>query len=506
MEGRRETGNFVRTNQRVQVDWDQVNWFQVNHQVESKQQEIFRETQIGNFRKVNQFQKLLVRSLSARLWAVHLVTERNKGKTTMGIDGRLYRTNEQKVGLTESLLFKNYKPAPVKIRWIAKPSGGKRKLGIPTIKDRAMQSLILLALEPEWEAKFEPHSFGFRPGRSAIDAVNHIWTTLTHQKGRRPHPGWIFDADISKCFDNIDHEALLMRLNGNPFRKYIRAWLKCGAISQVGFERTEKGTPQGGVISPLLANIALDGMERQFGIYSRTGTYLSPSKRRKNNKDVAFFRYADDFIVVAPSRGVIVNYIIPKVKSFLQSVGLLLNEGKTRIVNVSDGFEFLGFKFQRYFRRDGSIKEFAYFPSRKRLDRFITNLKNYLKYNWNVDVKILINGLNKRIRGFCNYYKWSKALKSFAYLSHRIWEVLWQWARKRHPRKRGRKWIRNHYWRAIGNSKWTFSHQGVHLIEPYTLTLNGGNGQNFGFTRAPMIQMPRLIGNIVGKGEQVIVK
>jgi len=188
------------------------------------------------------------------------------------------------------------------------------------------------------------------------------------------------------------------------------------------------------------------------------------------DKDVAFFRYADDFIVIAPSREVITRYIIPKVKSFLLEIGLNLNEAKTRIVNISEGFRFLGFEFRRFYRRDGSIKEFSHFPSRERLDRFLANLKLYIRSNWNVDVKDLIRGLNRRIRGFCNYYKWSKAYKAFSYLSHRIWEILWQWAKRRHRRKRGRKWIRDRYWKSIGNSKWIFSFEGVHMIEPYSLT------------------------------------
>ena len=462
--------SFVHTNQRVQIDWESVSWSQVKHKVEKIQQKIFRDTQTSNFRSVNQLQKLLVRSLFARLWAVKLVTEVNRGKNTPGIDGHVYKTSKEKIKLAESLIFKNYKPFPVKIRWISKPSGGKRKLGIPIIRDRAMQALVLMALEPEWEAKFEPHSFGFRPGRSAIDAVSHIWNTLIHRKGRRPHPGWVFDADISKCFDNIDHNAILSKIEGSPFQGIVRSWLKSGSIDRVGFERTKKGTPQGGVISPLLANIALDGLERLFGIYSRTGKYRPPSCRNRMDKDVAFFRYADDFIIIAPSREVITRYIVPKVKSFLLEIGLSLNEAKTRIVNISEGFKFLGFEFRRFYRRDGSIKEFSHSPSRERLDRFLANLKLYIRFNWNVDVKDLIRGLNRRIRGFCNYYKWSKAYQAFSYLSHRIWEILWQWAKRRHRRKRGRKWIRDRYWKTIGNSKWIFSFEGVHMIQPYSLT------------------------------------
>ena len=244
MNGRRETEK-VRTSQRVQIDWDQIDWSQVKHQVENNQQKIFRDAQMGIFWKTKQYQKLLVRSLSARLLAVKLVTEINAGRNTPGIDGKIIRTGKAKIALAEDLKIRNYKPDPVKVRWIPKSDGNRRKLGIPTIRDRVMQALILLAMEPEWEARFEPHSFGFRPGRSAIDAVSHIANTLIQRKGCRPHSGWVFDADITKCFDNIDHGALLVKLQGSPFLAVVKKWLKSGLISKIGFERQRKGILKG---------------------------------------------------------------------------------------------------------------------------------------------------------------------------------------------------------------------------------------------------------------------
>lgn len=470
MEGRRETGDEpVRANQQKQLDWASVNWSRVKCDVKKMQQEIFRDAQAGNLREMKQKQKLLVRSLSARLWAVRLVTEINTGRNTPGIDNWLYTTGIEKIALAESLRLKNYKPCPARVVFIPKPSGDRRRLGIPIIRDRAMEALVLQAMNPEWEAKFEPHSFGFRPGRSAIDAVAHIWNMLMHQKGHKPHPGWIFDADISKCFDNIDHDALLAKLNGSPFQGIVKAWLKSGAINNIGFEMTERGTPQGGPISPLLANIALDGLERQFDIFTKTGNYKYPSKRSGKNKWVIMFRYADDFIVLAPSREILVEYVIPKLKSFLSAVGLNLNEAKSRIVNVSEGFDFLGFRFQRFYRRDGSIKEFGYYPSRERLDRFMAKLANYLGLHWNDDVKDIITGLNRRIKGFCNYFKWSDAHDAFAYLTHRVWELLGRWERHRHP-TRSWKWLTEKYWQTIGGSNWVFTYQGMHVVQPYTLT------------------------------------
>jgi len=352
MTGRRETdAKSARANQQHEVIWDQVDWTKIKACVEKMQQGIFQDTRDGKMWKVKQMQKLLVRSLPARLWAAHLVTEVNDGRSTPGVDGVVYRTADAKKNLVESLRFKGYKPLPALRGWIPKPDGTKRKLGLPTIKDRVMEMLVYMAMSPEWEARFEPHSFGFRPGRSPIDAVHYIFDSLLHRRGKTPHPGWVFDADITKCFDTISHEYLLKKIDGSPFRGIIKNWLKSGVISEVGFEMTEKGTPQGGVISPLLANITLHGMERMFGIYSRTNRYLSPRKRRGYNKHVLLFRYADDFIVLAPSKEILEFHVIPKVMAFLAEAGLNLNSTKTRVVNIAQGFEFLGFKFQRYFRR-----------------------------------------------------------------------------------------------------------------------------------------------------------
>nr|MDO8108695.1 group II intron reverse transcriptase/maturase [Candidatus Sigynarchaeota archaeon] len=470
MEGRRETGEQpVRANQRVSLDWTTIKWDQIKHHVGRIQRQIFCATRAGDFFKVSRIQKLLAKSLPARLWAVKLVTEINSGRATPGIDGKCYSTPKEKIALAESLKLANYKPDPVRVVYIPKPNGELRRLGIPTMRDRAMQALVLLGMDSEWEARFEPHSFGFRPGRSAIDAAAHIWNTLMHAKNRTPHPGWVFDADISKCFDCIDHEALMKKIGANPFSGIIKAWLKAGAVSVSGFEKSERGTPQGGVISPLLANIALDGMERLFGALSKTNKYQCPSRRKGMDKDVAVFRYADDFIILGPSRYVLTSYVIPKVRGFLATVGLTLKEAKTRIVNVSEGFEFLGFRFQRFFRRDGSIKEFSYYPSRERMDRFLVKLKEYLQHQRSSDIKETIIAMNRRIRGFCNYFKWSDAHDAFAYLSHRLWEMMGFWTRRRHS-TRNWKWLRARYWKTSGNSKWVFTHNGVCLVSPYTLT------------------------------------
>ena len=453
------------------MQWDSIDWVTTARGVARLQQKIFRDARTGNLSRMRKLQKLLVRSLSARLMAVKVVTEENPGRNTPGVDGFICRSNEQKVALAESLRVRNYRPSPVKVVMIPKPSGGKRRLGIPTVKDRAMQALLKYALEGEWEAKFEPHSFGFRPGRSAIDAVHHLHCTLMQHKGTREQPGWIVDADISKCFDMIDHNALLAKLGAFPFRGVIRSWLKSGAISKVGFERTERGTPQGGVISPLLANIALDGMERLFGIYTRTGRYTEPSRRLGLNKDVSLFRFADDFVVIAPTRRVIETHVMPKLSAFLPSAGLTFSESKTKIRHITEGFSFLGFRFQRFNRRSGAFKQLEMQPDRERIDRFLKRFKEFTRTQWNKDVKEFIRSMNLRIKGTCNYYRWSNTSRTFPYMGHRIFGILWRWAQSRHNYRRGKKWIKQRYWKVTPKSAWTFSWEGVDLINPYEYTV-----------------------------------
>ncbi len=296
--------NSVYGNHHPAEQWLNFNHSKAKKDVHKLQQLIYQSTRDKDFSKVTRLQKLLVKSLSARYLAVRRVVS-NRGKLTPGVDNALIITPEQKWKLVEDLRnTKTYRADPIRTVYIPKKDGSKRKLGIPTIKDRAMQALILLTLEPEWEAKFEPNSFGFRPGRSAIDAVQYIGRMFVPRKNKRPHPGWVLDADISACFDNIDHEFLLGKLTGFPFTNLIRKWLKSGSISNIGFTATEKGTPQRGIVSPLLANIALDGLERLFGIYTKSGHYYNPSNRRGSNKGIALYRYADD----CATRSSIVEY------------------------------------------------------------------------------------------------------------------------------------------------------------------------------------------------------
>ena len=462
-----EQGNQRPT---ANITWETMNREVAKRNVNKLQQKVFQATRDKDFQLLRKTKKLLFKSLYARFVAVLKVTS-NKGRFTAGVDGVVLRTPEEKWNLVEELRnTRDYYPSPVRVVYIPKKNGDKRKLGIPTIKDRAMQMLLYMTMNPEWEAKFEPHSFGFRPGRSPIDAIQYIGRNFVPKRGKRPHPGWVLDADISACFDNIDHQALLIKLQHEPQLGLIKGWLKAGSVSKIGFSATEKGTPQGGVISPLLANIVLDGMERIFGAFNKYGKYTNPSHRRGLNKQLNLYRYADDFIVIARSREILEEHVIPKLQDFLGSVGLEFNQSKTRIINISEGFDFLGFHFRRFHRRDGSVKEFTYTPCRNRLDTFLRELKLWLRKSQHLPVQDIIKGLNRKIRGFCNYFKWSNAHKAFAYLSHRLFKMLWNWVRHRHQRKRGARWLKYRYWQPVGKYQWRFHFKGAMLIEPYTLT------------------------------------
>ena len=461
----------VPGNQSPAFSWKTYNRRKAVNEMRRHQRRIFKATKAGNMRKVRAIQKTLIKSLPARFLAVLRVTS-SSGRLTPGIDGKTYVDAAAKEALVVELrdMLHGYKPLPTRTTFIPKPDGTKRRLGIPAIKDRAMQALVLFALEPVWEARFEPNSFGFRPGRSPIDAVQYIGRMLMSRKGRKPHPGWVLDADITKCFDNINHDALLEKVKDSPFVGYIRAWLKAGTITRVGFSTTDKGTPQGGVISPLLANIALDGMERLFGIYTKSGNYYKPSARQGRNRGIALFRYADDFIVLAPSREILEQYVIPTIKSFLAKMGLNLNEMKTRVVNVSEGFDFLGFHFHRFFRKNGARKSFLYQPRRSRLDLFLRGLKVWLRKNLHASIQEVIASLNRKTRGFCNYFKWSNAHVAFAYLSHRIHWILYHWIRRRHQKKRGARWLKYRYWIPVKGNNWLFHFKGAVFKPPFKYT------------------------------------
>lgn len=349
--------------------WENVNWTRVRSNVFKWQQEIYLASSLGDVRKVRLWQHKLLSSSDARLLAVRQVTQDNKGKATAGVDGVKKVPPSKRFTLAGQLKFPT-KAKPLKRVWIPKPGTmEKRPLGIPTIQDRCLQALFKLALEPEWEAKFEPNSYGFRPGRNCHDAVKAILDSTV--KGSK----YVLDADISKCFDKIDHDYLLDKtgLKG-AMRKQVSYWLKSGVLDSTVFSETTQGTPQGGVISPLLANIALHGMEIHLKewisdkpLYSRTG---EPIRKSRRSESIHVIRYADDFVILHQDKNIVLE-AKQEIMKFLTPIGLELSAAKTRVThtlalqpedNSSEGFDgetgfnFLGFTIKQFKTRHRSMK------------------------------------------------------------------------------------------------------------------------------------------------------
>jgi RNA-directed DNA polymerase len=446
------------------TNWKDIGWTAAERSVLHVQKRIFRATREGDFCKVRNLQKLLSRSRDAGLVAVRRVTQVNQGKRTAGIDGRLYNKDEEKEQLVKDILAVNwetYKCWPVRRIYIPKPGKEeKRPLGIPTMKDRALQMVVKLALEPEWEAKFERNSYGFRPGRQCMDAIRLIHNVLVQRKGRISS-AWILDADIAKCFDNIDHESLLKKLP--VFTHVIRGWLKAGAIEFGTFTETTRGTPQGGVISPLLANIALDGMDALFGAINGGGRYSMPSARTRKNKGIIAIRYVDDFVIIAPSREILVEYVIPRLREFLRERGLALKEAKTRIVHREEGFNFLGFHVQQYVGKYRSIC--AVMPTKENVKKLLHEVKEILMTHKQVVQADLINMLNPKLRGWANYYRFCNAKSTFARIDHRVFQMLWWWSCRRHKGENKKlSWLKDKYFPRVGTWKWTFADKLDHAL------------------------------------------
>jgi RNA-directed DNA polymerase len=412
-----------------EVSWHQINWYEALQHVRRVQLRIAKATREGKTRKVKSLQRLLSHSFHAKVLAVKRVTE-NQGKATPGVDGQTWSTPDDKFQAVLSLKRKGYKPLPLRRMNIPKSNGKVRPLGIPTMKDRAMQALHKLALEPVAETLADKNSYGFRPERACADAIEQTFIAL----GKKCSPQWILEGDIKSCFDEISHDWLMNNVLMD--RGILRKWLKAGYIDHKKLFPTVAGTPQGGIISPLLSNRTLDGLEKE----------LKPFRRNKVN----FVRYADDFIVTGNSKELLEQEVKPVIIWFLKERGLTLSKEKTKVTHIEEGFDFLGQNVRKY-KGKLLIK-----PSKKNVKNFLEKVRKVLKEHKTAKQEKVIKMLNPIIRGWANYHRHVVAKETFSWVDYQIWQKLWQWCKRRHPNK-GRRWIKDRYFHTIKSRNWVFA-------------------------------------------------
>lgn len=420
--------------------WEAIDWQKALAYVKKLQVRIVKAQKEGHYSKVKSLQWLLTHSFYAKALAVKRVTS-NQGKRTSGVDHELWLTPQAKFNAISKLNRRGYHPQPLRRHYIPKKNGKMRPLGIPTMTDRAMQTLYKFSLEPIAETYADPNSYGFRIGRSTHDAIEQCFTDLN--KGKSPE--WILEGDIKGCFDHISHEWLLENIPMDT--QILEKWLKCGYVETRKLFPTDEGAPQGGTISPTLMNMTLDGLERL--LQERLPTRQKVNGRTHFNK-LNFVRYADDFIITGESPEFLRDKVLPIVKEFLTERGLQLSEEKTVITHIEDGFDFLGKNIRKY---NGKL---LIKPSKTSVKSFLEKVRSIIKGNKSTKQETLIRKLNPVIRGWVNNQRYVVSSKVFSRVDYEIYKCLWQWAKRRH-KKKSHKWIAQKYWHHIGSRQWTFS-------------------------------------------------
>lgn len=415
-----------------------LSWKTVEQKVKRLQMRIAQAAKQRRFRSMRSLQWILAHSYYAKLLAIKRVTS-NKGKYTPGIDGVVWKTSRQKMRAVKQLRRRGYKASSLRRVYIPKKTGTLRPLGIPTMCDRAMQALYALTLAPIAETMADPNSYGFRERRSCADAIEQCFNCLCQKTSAQ----WILEADIKSCFDEISHQWIVQNIPVD--RKILSQWLNAGYFDNGKLYPTLKGTPQGGVISPLLMNMTLDGLER---VVKKSVPWSLPGTNFRTG--VKVIRYADDFVITAKTKELLTDKVLPAVKAFLIERGLRLSEEKTRIIQIQEGFDFLGQHIRKYKNGKLIIK-----PTRKALQGLQAKVKLILKAHRGNDAWNMIQRLNQTIRGWCNYHRNHCASRTFHWFDSWLFYIIKSWLHKRHPDK-GLRWIMKKYYRYYRNSRWSF--------------------------------------------------
>ena len=419
--------------------WERINWSQCEQRVRRLQARIVKATQEGRHGKVKALQWLLTHSFCGQALAVKRVTN-NQGKNTPGVDGAIWSTPASRYKAIDTLRRRGYQPQPLRRVYIPKANGKLRPLGIPTMKDRSMQALYLLALLPIAETTADPNSYGFRPERSTADAIEQCFCALANRHSAL----WVLEGDIRGCFDNISHAWMLDHIPTD--KEVLQKWLKAGFIENRTLFPTEAGTPQGGIISPTLANLTLDGLERLLKETFR----IRQAHGKVHNPKVNFVRYADDFIITGSSKELLENEVKPLVERFMLERGLQLSPEKTCITHIEQGFDFLGQNLRKY---GGKL---LITPSKKKMHAFLEKVRGHIRSNRATKQEYLIRLLNPVIRGWAYYHRHIEAGSAYRKVGMVLWHSLWRWAKRRHPNKSS-TWVVDRYWHRLGRSSWCFA-------------------------------------------------